>query len=194
MTNVQSRITRTGSIDPNEIVANPRNWRQHPRHQREALSDLLGQVGWVQGVVINERTGLLVDGHLRAELAVQDGAGEMPCVWVDLSEEEEALVLASLDPIGNLAIADSNALAQLLGELTAEGEGLQGLLDDLAAAAEADAPLDELPGSPAEDDDFWPKISLQVSHETKAEFDGWWSSRTGGDDDEKLKQVIAELG
>lgn len=194
MPNVQSRITRMGSIDPNEIVANPKNWRQHPRHQREALLDLLGQVGWVQGVVVNERTGLLVDGHLRAELAVEDGATELPCVWVDLSEDEEALVLASLDPIGNLAVANNDMLGQLLGELTVEGEGLQGLLDDLAAHAEADIPLDELPGSPADDDDFWPKISLQVSHETKAEFDAWWASRPGKDDDEKLRQVIVEVG
>jgi hypothetical protein len=190
MTELRTRIVRTGSIAPADIVANPRNWRQHPRHQQEALRDLVGQVGWVQGVVINERTGLLVDGHLRAELADEEGASEIPAVWVDLSEEEEALVLAALDPIGNLAIANPEALTALLDELTVEGDGLQGLLADLAGAHSAEVPLDELPGDAPDDRDFWPKISLQVSHETKADFDAWWASVPGDDDDAKLRDVM----
>jgi hypothetical protein len=148
MTELRTRIVRTGSIAPADIVANPRNWRQHPRHQQEALRDLVGQV------------------------------------------EEEALVLAALDPIGNLAIANPEALTALLDELTVEGDGLQGLLADLAGAHSAEVPLDELPGDAPDDRDFWPKISLQVSHETKADFDAWWASVPGDDDDAKLRDVM----
>ncbi|MCY7417624.1 MAG: hypothetical protein LH650_03855, partial [Chloroflexi bacterium] len=50
-------------------------------------------MGWVQEVVVNNRTGYLVDGHLRAQLAISRDEATIPVVYVDLSEEEEALVL-----------------------------------------------------------------------------------------------------
>jgi hypothetical protein len=184
----RSRITRTGTIDPGELVANPANWRQHPRHQHDALRELLGQVGWVQGVVVNERTGHLVDGHLRAELAVADGAPAIPAVWVELSDDEERLVLAALDPVGDLAVADAARLEALLATLDVGGEALQGLFDDLISVHGAYQPGEdgELPG----ERDFWPFVRFQVSRETLALFEHWWPTVDGADDDAKLRGLM----
>lgn len=126
-----SRIVRSGTERPSELVANPLNYRRHPPHQHAALSDMLGEVGWVQQVVKNERTGHLVDGHLRVELALRRGDEPVPVLYVDLDEREERLVLAALDPIAALAQADGEALETLLSGLTFNGDDLADMLNEL---------------------------------------------------------------
>ena len=68
----------------------------------------------MQSVIVNRTTGYLVDGHLRVELAKAAGQSSIPVVYVELSEEEEQVILASLDPIGAMATADRDKLAELL--------------------------------------------------------------------------------
>lgn len=117
---------------PSELTANPKNWRSHGKAQRAALSGLLGEVGVVQGVVFNKRTGLLVDGHLRVELAVKNGEDTVPVTVVDLSEEEEALVLATLDPIGAMAGTEAGAFLDLVDLVSTENDALKKLIDKQA--------------------------------------------------------------
>jgi hypothetical protein len=188
----KSRIIRTGEIDPKELTANPANWRRHPKHQRAALRDLLDRVGWVQGVVINDQSGHLVDGHLRAELAVEDEADAVPAIWVDLSEDEERLVLAALDPIGDLAAADADAFRALLASVEVDSEALEGMFGDLteklkAAVAEPDSAV------PADETDFWPYIRVQVSRDTLKAWEQWFPSQTGENDDERIQTVMKQL-
>jgi len=85
----RDRIVGSGHEDPNQLVANPRNWRIHPREQQDALGDILERVGWVQQVLVNRTTGCVVDGHLRVELAISKGEAAVP-VYVELTEDEEA--------------------------------------------------------------------------------------------------------
>src|SRR5438309_1172713 len=92
------RIIGHGMEPPDQLLANPLNWRIHAKFQQDALAGVLDQVGWVQEVIVNQRTGHLVDGHLRVTLALRRGEVSIPVKYVDLSEQEEALVLATLDP------------------------------------------------------------------------------------------------
>lgn len=135
MTDLRNRIVGEGLVAAAELQANPKNWRLHPDTQREALGAVLGQVGWVQRVIVNQRTGLLVDGHLRVELAAAAGE-EVPVTYVDLDEDEEALVLATLDPLAALAETDDERLAELLAGLDDMEPALQSLLDGLAEGAD----------------------------------------------------------
>ncbi len=128
----RSRIVGHAEVDPAALTPNARNWRLHPTGQRQALTEVLDQVGWVQDVVVNRRSGHLVDGHLRVELAMEQGVKTVPVVYVDLSDAEEVLVLATLDPLAALATGDSEQLAALLGEVQYEGSGLAAMLDALA--------------------------------------------------------------
>jgi hypothetical protein len=43
----RSRIVGSGTEDPTQLLANPRNWRTHPAIQRDALRGSLDTVGWV---------------------------------------------------------------------------------------------------------------------------------------------------
>jgi transcriptional regulator with XRE-family HTH domain len=131
----RNRIVRSGDAALSEITANPANWRTHPRLQADALSSVLADVGYVQQVIINARSGRLVDGHLRVELAASHGETSVPAVWVDLSDDEERLILATLDPIGALAETNRDALGALLGDLTERADALGAMLEQLSMSA-----------------------------------------------------------
>jgi len=141
----RSRIVGTAEEDPRELRANPANWRRHPGAQRNALSEVLQEVGWVTQVIKNVQTGNLVDGHVRVELAVERGEPTVPVTYVDLTEDEERLVLATLDPIGALADTDTDALATLVASLSIDGE-----LDAMLKSLLPDVDEEEEHGEPAE--------------------------------------------
>lgn len=122
---LRSRIVDTGTIDPSELIANPRNWRTHPPEQRAALEAELDRVGWVQGVMVNRTTGHLVDGHLRADVAAARGWSEIPVTWVELTQEEEDRVLVSLDPLGSMATTNAEMLDALLASMDLDNRGLE---------------------------------------------------------------------
>lgn len=108
----RNRIVDYGEMTAAEIAANPRNPKIHGDAQRKAVSALLDDVGWVAPLVINRSSGLLLDGHMRLEQAA--ARGPIPVVFVELSDDEEAEVLALMDPIGTMAAHDQGALDVLI--------------------------------------------------------------------------------
>jgi DNA modification methylase len=118
---------------PEELADNPRNWRTHPDAQLAALADVIAEVGWAGACLYNERTGRLIDGHARRRIARDQGCQKVPVLVGSWDEPTEAKILASLDPIGAMAQADSAKLELLLREVSTGSDALQQLLDDLAA-------------------------------------------------------------
>lgn len=131
-----SRIVGHGEERPDQLMAHPENWRIHTKQQKEALAQLLDKVGWVQNVVVNTTTQHVLDGHLRVGEAIARGEASVPVTYVELSEDEERLVLASLDPIASLAVTDDAALTGLISSVDADGE-LERLLRDTAGMSDA---------------------------------------------------------
>jgi hypothetical protein len=130
----RNRIVGHGVKPASQFLANPRNVRIHPQAQRDALHGALNEVGWVAPVVENVRTGMLVDGHERVWQALQDDA-DVPYIEVDLSEAEEAYVLATLDPIGAMALTDKDKLDELLQDVQSGEAAVQKLLGEVAERA-----------------------------------------------------------
>ena len=128
----RNRIVGHGEEAPEQLLPNPANWRLHPREQQQALAGALSEVGWVAQVLVNRTTGHVVDGHLRVELAISRGEPNVPVAYVELSESEERLVLASLDPLAAMATAEKDALAALLAALETDDEALSTMLAELA--------------------------------------------------------------
>lgn len=135
LTTWRNRIVGSADVAPDQLLANPANWRTHPGVQRDALRGSLTEVGWVQQVMVNQRTGFVVDGHARIEEALSAGAPTVPVLYVDLSPEEEAIVLATLDPIGAMATTDDAKLRELLADVAVDDEGLRRMLADLSPDA-----------------------------------------------------------
>ena len=131
-----SRIVGEDDVSPSTLIPNLLNWRKHPKHQQDALSGALDQIGWVQRVVVNKRTGNIIDGHLRVELALKHKEKTIPVCYVDLSAKDEHIALATLDAVGALAQADEAQYAKLIEEI---GEDNPALLALLAKDEEADA-------------------------------------------------------
>lgn len=131
----QNRIVGYSQEPPDQLLANPQNWRTHPSNQADALRGVLDQVGLVQNVIVNERTGRLIDGHLRVLEALKSGQPLMPVTLVDLDEDEERLILATLDPLSALAGTDAGQLAALLEDLSTDSPAVAAMLDDLAQQA-----------------------------------------------------------
>ena len=131
----RNRIVGYSEEEPDQLLANPSNWRIHPAAQQNALSGVLKEVGLVQNVVANRTTGHLVDGHLRVMLAMRENQPVVPVTWVELSEEEEHLILAALDPLAAMAQADAGALDALLSSVQSGEAAVQQMLAELAEGA-----------------------------------------------------------
>lgn len=134
--NWQNRIVGSGEEAPDQLLANPANWRIHPQAQQDALAGVLSEVGWVQQVIVNQRTGHLIDGHLRVALAMRRGEPTVPVLYVDLDPHEEALILATLDPLAAMAATDAAKLEELLRDVSTGEAAVQAMLDELAQKAE----------------------------------------------------------
>ena len=142
-----NRIVGHADVDPTTLTANDLNWRRHPKSQADALLGVINSVGLVQSVIVNRRSQRIVDGHLRVALAVEKREPTIPVVYVDLADDEERLILATLDPLAAMAETDADALRDLLASVTVEDEAVTRLVSFLAR--ESDDPVAEWEGMPA---------------------------------------------
>jgi len=118
----RNRIVGYGNVPPDQLLANSKNWRMHGARQQAALRTAIGVVGFVDSVIVQQGTDLVVDGHLRVILAMRNEEATIPVQYVDLDDEEADLVLATFDPIAELAEHDDSMLAELLAGMKDEGQ------------------------------------------------------------------------
>ena len=113
----RNRIVGEAEIAPGEFLTNPHNFREHPAKQQAALRAALGELGWIQRVIVNRQTQHVIDGHARIALALERQEPTVPVVFVDLSEHEERLALATFDPLAALVDVNAERLGTLLHEV-----------------------------------------------------------------------------
>jgi hypothetical protein len=135
MKQIKNAIVGSADVDPFSVDMNDANWRTHPTEQKRALEEALTRVGWVQRVIVNKNTNRVVDGHLRLSVARSKNEPTVPVTYVDLSDDDERLALATFDPIGSLAFADKDALSALLGSLDNTDEAIGNMLTETAKNA-----------------------------------------------------------
>lgn len=113
---MKDRIKEFKRIPANEILPNPKNWREHPSEQVKAFSSLLDEVGFADVVIVRETEAgyELIDGHMRVGLLQ---GHDIPAVVLDVTEEEASLLLSTLDPIGTMAKENKDKLAKLKLEM-----------------------------------------------------------------------------
>ena len=128
MVSIRDRIVEHGHANPRDLTPNPLNWRTHGEGQRAAMTGAAEDIGWIQSVIVNRTTGHIIDGHLRVEIAVEAGETAVPVAYVELSEDEERLALATYDRITGLAGADDSVFARLVDGLETSSSALAALL------------------------------------------------------------------
>jgi hypothetical protein len=159
----QSRIVGEGFEAPDQLLANPLNWRRHPKNQQDALEAMLRTVGWVQRVIVNKTTGHIVDGHLRVEVALRRDEPAVPVLYVQLSEEEEKVVLAAIDPIGGLAETDQTMLDDLLEGVETGDADLDAFLASLRAGDFWDSDISKVESAGENTDGIEAKIVVRCA-------------------------------
>lgn len=147
----KNRIIGHGSKPASQFQAHPNNWRKHPARQRKAVKGSLDDLGWIDTVIENVRTGRLIDGHERVWQALDNGDAEVPYIQVDLSEAEEAQALLSLDAIAALAESDAEKIDALLQDVKTDNADVMEFLENMAKDAGFfvginEAPIPELGG------------------------------------------------
>jgi hypothetical protein len=115
---------------PGDLVPNPANFRRHPDSQTRALSASVEEHGWVDAPLWNKKTGHLIDGHARVELALADGEAAIPVKVVDMPLAQERRLLRSFDAIGSMALVDDEALDSLIAAI--DDAALEQLLGEVA--------------------------------------------------------------
>lgn len=131
---MKDRIKTLKRIPVSKLTPHPKNHRQHPEHQKRALSGLLDEIGWTTGLIVRETEDgyQILDGHLRQQMTT----GKVPCLVVDLSDQEADLLLASHDAVTGMAIVDQSKLDDLLSTLSAKNPDVQNMLADLASSTQ----------------------------------------------------------
>lgn len=120
-------------VEAGTLTPHPKNWRRHPDSQMRALADVLKDpsIGWAGACLYNELTGRLIDGHARCKAVAPETI--VPVLIGSWSEEAEKKILLTLDPIGDLATADTAELDALLSEVEIDSEALKFVVENIEA-------------------------------------------------------------
>lgn len=134
MNAIRDRIKKFARIPSRELKKNPRNWRTHPKKQREALAAVLAEIGFADCVLVREvDSGYeLIDGHLRLDLMENQ---KVPALVLDVTEDEADKILLTLDPLAGMAGTDKDALSALASGFETSSDSLRALIDSLKKEA-----------------------------------------------------------
>lgn len=152
--NIRDRIKSFRRVKASTLRPNPKNWRTHPKAQRDALQGILAEIGYADVCLTRELDDgslELIDGHLRAETTPDQ---KVPVLVLDVTEAEADVLLASIDPLASLAGVDGKKLEGLLSGVSTGSAALAGMLEQLAIGAGVrskvlvDTPAPPLPAKP----------------------------------------------
>ncbi len=148
---------------------NPRKDLKPGDAEYEKLKRSIQEFGYVEPVIWNKRTGVVVGGHQRLKVMKDLGYTEVDCVVVDLDEAKEKALNIALNKISGEW--DNDLLASLLKDLDGSGYDITLTGFDLAEAQ-------ELFGSGSmenvHEDDFDAESALDAVTEPKTKTGDLW--------------------
>ena len=128
---IPDRIKELRRVPASELRPNPKNWRTHSTQQQNALKSVLAEVGFAGAVLareLDDKSLMLIDGHLRVETSGQE---MVPVLVLDVNETEADILLATFDPIGQMAATDKEKVGDLLDNIETNNEAVLNILNDL---------------------------------------------------------------
>jgi len=129
-----NRIVGHENVDPTTLIKHDANWRLHPVMQQERMRGVLDDLGWLDELMVNKTTGKILNGHMRLDLALEQGEPSVPVRYVELTEQEELKALATFDIIGMMAAQDTRKLNALRA---ANSEAVEKLQSNPTSSSEA---------------------------------------------------------
>jgi ParB-like chromosome segregation protein Spo0J len=86
---MQNKVNGIVMVPINEIIPNDKNNNVHNDEQKRMARKIFEAQGFRSPLLISNRTGKLIAGHLRLEIAKEKGATELPCMFQDFESEEQ---------------------------------------------------------------------------------------------------------
>ena len=131
---IRNRVKELRMVPAKDLLANPKNWREHPKEQADAMREVLESVGFAGAVLARETPDglMLIDGHLRKETAPD---ATVPVLVLDVTEKEADTILATFDPISAMSTANGAGLKALVASLDLNTGALSAMLDETIAEA-----------------------------------------------------------
>lgn len=96
-TDMQTKVMRLEDIVPAEY--NPRQDLQKGDFEYDRLKDSIDTLGFVKPLVVNIRNNVLISGHQRLKILLENGVTETEVMIVDLDEEKEKLLNIAMNRI-----------------------------------------------------------------------------------------------
>ena len=159
-------------LAPHAIQPPERRLRKHPDRQRAAVKASIVRRGFVLPILV-DRHGIIVDGVLRQEIAIELGLGAIPVIEADdLTRNERRLLSVALNKLPELAIWDEEALVLELGELLSTVD-LDFTIEAIGfSTPEIDVLFDaQLSEEVADDEDFDAASEIEFEDKISAVFD-----------------------
>lgn len=96
-TDMPTKVMRLEDIIPAEY--NPRQDLQKGDFEYDRLKDSIATLGFVKPLVVNIRNNVLVSGHQRLKILLENGVTETEVMIVDLDDEKEKLLNIAMNRI-----------------------------------------------------------------------------------------------
>jgi len=156
-----SRVKEHRRVAANTLIPHPQNWRIHSAEQESAMREIVDRLGGMAGSVHayeSARYGglTLIDGHMRRQLA---GTGEIDVEVLDVNDDEADLLLATFDPVSDMAGRDEEMLGALIAKL--DLSGIDDMFRDMQRIGLVDLAADDedLGGDPTESGPKYPLVA-----------------------------------
>jgi len=120
---IRDRIKEFKRVAAKDLLPNPKNWRSHPKEQKDALQGILAEVGYADALLVRETEHgyMLLDGHLRAEVSPEQ---KVPVLVLDVTEKEADKILLTHDFITDMAVMKEEEFQELLNQTEIESQAL----------------------------------------------------------------------
>ena len=105
------RIVSFEHVPPSTLRPHPENWREHPDEQLAMIKRSIDDLGQIMPLICSKRTGHVLNGHGRLQVALDQGVELVAVAWVDVDEEGELSVLASFDSVARMRTVREDRLA-----------------------------------------------------------------------------------
>jgi hypothetical protein len=132
---MEIKATSIVMVPINKIIPNEKNNNIHTEEQKRYARKIFDYQGFRAPLLISNRTGKLVAGHLRLEIAKEKGVTELPCMFQDFDSEEQEYAHLTADNAlaaqSSLDFEQINLDIQELGPFDIELLGIQDFVVDL---------------------------------------------------------------
>lgn len=146
---MEIKATSIVMVPINKIIPNDKNNNIHTEEQKRYARKIFDYQGFRAPLLISNRTGKLVAGHLRLEIAKEKGVTELPCMFQDFDSEEQEYAHLTAD--NALAAQSSLDFGQIntdileLGPFDIELLGIKDFLIEPIEKLEPQCDEDEVP-------------------------------------------------